>query len=67
MSAPALGLTRKPSLTQEREKLEKDQQEAIAKAVNNVESAVKEKHIRNILSHPSDDNYFFVLNHPPPL
>ena len=25
------------------------QQEAIAKAVNNVESAVKEKHIRNIL------------------
>lgn len=25
------------------------QQEAIAKAVNNIESAVKEKHIRNIL------------------
>lgn len=49
MSAPALGLTKKPSLTQEREKLEKDQQEAIAKAVNNVESAVKEKHIRSAI------------------
>jgi len=30
------------------------QQEAIAKAVNNVESAVKEKHIRNILLHIYD-------------
>ena len=30
MSAPALSLTKKPSLTQEREKLEKDQVEGAA-------------------------------------
>jgi len=49
MSAPTLGLAKKPSLTQEREKLERDQVEAIGKAVNNVESAVKEKHIRSAI------------------
>ena len=35
--------------------LHRIQQEAIAKAVNNVESAVKEKHIRNILLHIYDN------------
>lgn len=36
-------------MTQEREKFERDQSEAIGKAVNNVESAVKEKHIRSAI------------------
>lgn len=49
MNTSTLGLSRKPSLTQEREKLERDQVEAIAKAVNNIESAVKEKHIRSAI------------------
>ncbi|KAK2573968.1 Huntingtin-interacting protein 1 [Acropora cervicornis] len=49
MSTSTLGLSRKPSLTQEREKFERDQSEAIGKAVNNVESAVKEKHIRSAI------------------
>ncbi|RMX42169.1 hypothetical protein pdam_00009390 [Pocillopora damicornis] len=39
MTTPALGPSKRPSLTQDREKLQKDQQEAIGKAVNNVESA----------------------------
>lgn len=49
MTTPALGLSKRPSLTQDREKLQKDQQEAIGKAVNNIESAVKEKHIRSAI------------------
>lgn len=49
MSSTTLGLSKKPSLSQEREKFERDQSEAIGKAVNNVESAVKEKHIRSAI------------------
>ncbi|EDO35195.1 predicted protein, partial [Nematostella vectensis] len=49
INVPSLGLNKKPTLQLEREKLEKDQAEAIAKATSPIETAVKEKHIRSAI------------------